>query len=454
MSNRRRIAFVVYNDVYRDSRVLKTADSAQQAGYDARIYAFGGPLSHYPAGLERRPSGAEIVRLDIFPDRLALVGKLVDFLRARRDAKVSAAAALTTAADATDAVSAGVPRPSLVSRIAVATRRVQIRVFGAVRATDFRVRAVKSIRSWNPDLVHAHDANTLDVAMRLRRDVGVPFVYDAHELWEERNAQRTERQKRRERRLLDEATQLMAGSITVSPSIQEWMTKRYNLTERPILVRNIPLARTSEASPEQGLLRSMARLPEHVRIVAYVGGITTGRGIDEAIESLALLPDDIHLVLLGHGTPSNVAAFRALAARLGVSERVHFAGSVESEKVSTAAADADVSLVFTQPKNLSYTFSLPNKLFESIHAGLPIVASSLPDVTALVEEYGVGELADPDDIDSMAAAISRVLTDTETYREGSRKAAQHLTWEGEMQRLFALYERVLTKPQPAMTRTE
>lgn len=449
MSNRQRIAFVVYNDVYRDSRVLKTADSAQEAGFDARIYAFGGPLSHYPAGVERRPSGAEIVRLDILPDRLPLMSRLVDILRARRAANPAAVAAPGVAAPAgtsslsPSAVSA---RASVFVRVSRATQRLQLRLFGAMRSMDFQRRAVRSIRGWQPDLVHAHDANTLGVAMQVKKRSGVPFVYDAHELWEERNAQRTAGQKRKERRLLDAATKVMAGSITVSPSIQDWMTQRYDLVESPILVRNIPLARTSIAAPEQGMLRSLAGLPSDARIVAYVGGITTGRGIDEAIESLALLSEDIHLVLLGQGTPANIAMFTAHAARRGVSDRVHFAGSVESEQVSTAAADADVSLVFTQPKNLSYTFSLPNKLFESIHAGLPVVASALPDVSALVTHYGVGELAAPDDIASMADAIQRVLEKTDVYREKSRLAADDLTWEGEMERLFTLYNRVLQRP--------
>ena len=62
---RRRIAYVVFNDVYRDSRVLKMADSAADAGNDVRVFAFGGPLSHFAEGLESRESGAQILRLGV-----------------------------------------------------------------------------------------------------------------------------------------------------------------------------------------------------------------------------------------------------------------------------------------------------------------------------------------------------------------------------------------------------
>lgn len=117
-----------------------------------------------------------------------------------------------------------------------------------------------------------------------------------------------------------------------------------------------------------------------------------------------------------------------------------------SDEVSSAAADADVSLVFTQPKNLSYKFSLPNKLFESIHAGLPVVASALPDVTELVERYAVGKVVGHDDLEAMAAAIMSVVDDPASYREAARRATLDLSWEHEMERLHELYDRVLASP--------
>jgi hypothetical protein len=116
------------------------------------------------------------------------------------------------------------------------------------RIVDFDWRVSREILRWQPDLLHAHDANTLKIAMRCRSRAGVPFVYDAHELWEHRNAVRTARARATERRLLDRATRVMAGSVTVSPGIQNWMVDRYQLTVPPVLVRNIPPAPTNPAS--------------------------------------------------------------------------------------------------------------------------------------------------------------------------------------------------------------
>lgn len=446
MAARKRIAFIVYNDVYRDSRVLKTADSAADAGYEARIFAVGGPLSHYPAGLSRRRSGAEILRIGVLPDRFPLASRVLARRRerlaaARQRAADAAASAAATAgeAPATPARRSAPPRPPMAARMTARAMRWLL----ALRLRDFERRAAKAVAQWRPDLVHAHDANTLTVAMRVQRRRGTPFVYDAHELWEERNAQRGERARRAERKLLDRATALMAGSVTVSPGIQDWMTERYDLSEPPVLVRNIPRAPTRAHDASAGSLRERAGLTEESRVAVYVGGITTGRGIDEAIEAIAQLPDDVHLVLLGQGSPENIAFFGALAVRLGVADRVHFAGSVESDSVSAAIADADVSLVYTQPKNLSYRLSLPNKLFESVHAGLPVVASDLPDVRALVEQYGFGELCEPDDVASLAEAVERVVAHSDDLRAAAAAAASSLSWENEMERLFALYQSIL-----------
>ncbi|MEV8250820.1 glycosyltransferase [Microbacterium sp. NPDC076768] len=444
MAEVRRIAYVVYNDVYRDSRVLKAADSAAAAGYMARIYAFGGELSHYPVGVERRASGAEIHRLPVFPDRYALVATAI---RRRRAAAVPIPVVSSpgSAQEHERVADRGILKGK-ITRARTAFLRLRLRLAGAIREHGFRRTSRSAIIDWRPHLVHAHDANTLEIAMDVRRSTGVPFVYDAHELWEERNARRGRAARRRERRLLDRASKVMAGSITVSPSIQRWMTDRYDLAAPPILVRNIPHATTKIPAQELGRLRSLTGLSADQLVIAYVGGITSGRGIEEAISAVALLPSNNHFVLLGHGAAQARAEFEALARTLGVADRVHFAGSVESGEVSAAAADADVSLVYTQPKNLSYRFSLPNKLFESIHAGVPIVASDLPDVAELVRRYDLGELSSPTDVEALAAAIRSVLAEPERFRAGAAAAAAELSWEGEMERLLALYEEILESP--------
>jgi len=450
-----RIAYVVFNDTYRDSRVLKTLDSAAARGHAARVFAIGGPLSQFEAGLERRESGGEILRLAIFPDRWRAARAVARRVQAGGTAPMPGAApgpAPTTAPEGSAGAAAPPRRADARTRIlALAGRtrtwasrsvsRVVTSAANTVRRMSFERRATAAVLAWKPDLVHAHDANTLRVALAVQRRAGVPFVYDAHELWEERNARRGRYTRWAERRLLELASRRMGGSVTVSPGIRDWMTDRYGLADPPILVRNIPLSDGEPPSRASGRLRDLAGLGPDAKVIVYVGRITTGRGIDQTLEAVAAVPE-VHFVLLGYGPDAFLASVAARAAALGISDRVHLVGSVESAEVSRTIADADASIVFTQPLNLSYRFSLPNKLFESIHAGQAIIASDLPDVSALVDEYGVGVTFPHDDVAELARRIREVIAAPDGYRERARRAAAELTWDGEMDTLFGLYDRV------------
>jgi glycosyltransferase involved in cell wall biosynthesis len=109
----------------------------------------------------------------------------------------------------------------------------------------------------------------------------------------------------------------------------------------------------------------------------------------------------------------------------------------------TASADIGVSLI--ENACLSYYYSLPNKLFEYQQAGLPVIASNFPEMSAIVGGYDLGELVDPDDVPAITAAIHRLLSDPARYaqlRENAHKAAQRFNWEAESRTLLELYDEV------------
>lgn len=471
-----RVVSLVYNDASRDSRVLKTTATLRAAGADARIVASAREHAGHPAGVGwvgdlevRRVADLSLVRS--FP-RLAAAWRRY---RGRNPALVTDAAPVTDAAqgeplaegEAREATGPDpAPRTGLEPMSTASTTAtphtktlptrtlpttalafaadVWMRTYGTVRLAYWWRGAVQETRALAPDVVHANDANALVPA--LLSTVGTParVVYDSHELWRHRNILRRNRWLAPYVEAAIEALgiRLVAGVITVSPSIAEWLQGTYSLRERPTLVRNIPTARELP-DPAQGRLRELAGLGPDDRVVSYVGGITTGRGLEETVDAMSLLPDDTHLVLLGYGEQRYVDGLLARARTAGVGHRVHLAGSVPSHEVPQALADADVAVVFVRPICLSYLYSLPNKLFESIHAGLPIVAADLPDTAEVVRRYGVGEVFDASTPEDLAAAIRQVLADPTAYRDAARAAAAELTWEHEADQLVGLYARVL-----------
>lgn len=451
-----KIGVLVYNDCHADARVLKTAATLQAAGADVRIVGVARARAGFPVGSQVLPSGVELERVPEFelvkalPRTAALAKRLLGVGRGPAPAPVAATSEVPSAAPAPQQAPAAQPaqptsptptptRPA-GARLKAAAAGLWLKTYQVVSLVLYQRGARKALAAWGPDLVHANDANTLAPASRL----GVPVIYDSHELWTHRNVKGPRPvaeivEKLSERRHARRA----AGVVTVSPSIAEWLHRTYRLSAEPVLVRNIPSAPSAPPSPSTGRLRDLAGLGPDDRVIAYGGRITTSRGIEETLSAMRELPSDVHFVLLGYGEPEYVGPLGDLAGSLGVRDRVHFVGRVGPDEVAGALADADVSIVYVRPTCLSYRYSLPNKLFEAIHAGLPIAAADLPDTARVVEDFGVGRVFSSESPQDLARVVLEVLEDPDAYRAASRAAVEHLTWEIESERLLALYRDVL-----------
>ncbi|MGI8948576.1 MAG: glycosyltransferase [Ornithinimicrobium sp.] len=437
-----RVALLVYNDAHADSRVIKTAESLRAAGTQVRIFAVARARAGYPEGADTVGEGVPVWRAPEFELRryapwLLHGGRLLLRRRDPGGSRESTAAPVT----AQSSVRAGT---GARGRAVTVGSDLWLRTYRVVSLGLYWVLAARAAAEWIPDVVHANDGNTLSPAWWISRRTGARVVYDAHELWRHRNVRTDRPVAPLVERLIESLVIRRAdGVITVSPSIALWLQDAYALPIRPSLVRNIPRGQIGALDPAVGRLRELASLGPETQVIAYGGRITTSRGIEETLEALALLPDRVHFVLLGYGEPDYLALLHARIARLGVADRVHLIGKVAPDLVATALADADLSVVYVRPICLSYRFSLPNKLFESIHAGLPIAAADLPDTAAIVRERGVGEIFDVDSPVDMAATIARLLADPQRYRDAAAVAARELTWQHEERELIGLYAEVL-----------
>ncbi|CED90173.1 glycosyltransferase [Actinomyces succiniciruminis] len=474
-----RVAMLVYNDAHNDARVLKEAAALRAAGATVRIFAVARANSGYPEGTVPVSDGVDIVRAREFA--LANVSPRLAALRDRVTGKTGAptgAEALKTPAasgagtepqgtpalaDGTAAVPASAtdtaqvetarahaPRPTITTaahaaadRAGALTADAAMRAYKTVSLGDYWLRAARAALAWMPDVVHANDGNTLAPALWIVDRCHARLVYDSHELWLHRNV-RTDRPVARKVEAAVEKRGIRRADavITVSPSIVDWLTEHYRLETPPALVRNIPAAGPLP-DPGRGRLHELAGLAPTDKVIAYGGRITTSRGIEETIAALPHLPADVHLVMLGYGEPDYLAVVAREAARHGVSDRVHRVGPVAPHEVADALSDADVAVVHVRPTCLSYRFALPNKLFESIRGGLPVAAADLPDIRAVVERYGVGEVFSGEDPADLAATISHILADPDRYRAAALAACPQLTWEQETGALIGAYRRAL-----------
>jgi glycosyltransferase involved in cell wall biosynthesis len=145
-------------------------------------------------------------------------------------------------------------------------------------------------------------------------------------------------------------------------------------------------------------------------------------------------------VLLGSG-PREAALKEQVRSR-NLGDRVYFLPRVPFGELHSYTCSADLGLCLIKGAGRSFYHSLPNKLFEYLMAGLPVLASDFPEMRAVVEESGAGLVANPQDLRDVREKVRAVLTDPlrrRTYGQAALAAARHYNWEQEAPRLLALY---------------
>lgn len=307
-----------------------------------------------------------------------------------------------------------------------------------------------------PDVLHAHDMHLIGVAARAAgraalRGRKLEVVYDAHEYVKglSRYGGRTPRfiaaWAQHERENIGAADRV----ITVSPAIARALKADHRLRREPTVIMNTPSQ--FDDSAEIIDLRARTGLAAEVPLIVYSGGITHARGVETAIQALLDLPG-VHLAVVC--VPSigikPVQDLRDLASSLQVEDRVHYLNPVGPGDVVPFLRTADVGLIpiLRYP---SHEMALPNKVFEYLFAGLPVVTSNMQSLTEFVNETGVGEVFEVENPTDLAAKVTRVLENPAPYRERAAdpQLQREMSWEGQAGHLRELYGDLVGHDLPA-----
>ena len=297
-----------------------------------------------------------------------------------------------------------------------------------------------------PRIVHAHDLSTLAAGAVLADRYGAKLIYDAHE-YEPENTPRLPADERKVIELIeDRALSGAAGLITVSDNIAKLYGRRHPDLDLA-LVYNCPDHRLTDRTVQQ--LRPRLGLGPDVPLMVFVGLPTLEeRGLGVVLEAMTHLPD-LHLAVIGPRWAKQDAELAGAVQGAGLEARVHLMEPVAPTDVITAIGDADVSVCLFRETSLNQRFAMPNKLFESLLAGVPLLVSDLPDMAALVQRMQAGLAVDQADPEAIVEAIRTLLQRRADFvpTDAARDALeQNCSWEGQEQTLLALYDRLLADP--------
>lgn len=226
--------------------------------------------------------------------------------------------------------------------------------------------------------------------------------------------------------------------ITVSNSIAIQYENEYGV--RPVTIRNCSKS-TAEISgyrrDELGISK------DHLLLIFQGAGINIDRGGEELIKAIHLT-ENVSLLVIGSGDLLEV--MKRSVKELNISDRVKFIPKLPREQLIKYTKSADAGLSLDKDNNPNYRFSLPNKLFDYLSSGIPVIVSNLPEVSAIVKENGCGLIISNVTPENISAAISEIRDNPEKRFEFKRKAgavAELINWEIESEKVKELYNKVL-----------
>lgn len=300
---------------------------------------------------------------------------------------------------------------------------------------------IESAVRWSPDVVHAHGLDTLPLAFRISTRLGSRVVFDAHELHDEmlksNRASVPEPLLRYWRHVEKKLLPKADAVITVGDEVADEILRRTGI--RPSVVLNVPPLETQVTTER---LAVSLGLGDQV-VVLYQGLVNHGRGLAQMIRALEYAPG-VALAIQGPSVGDFLDSLLNLAAEIGVSDRVRYLGVAPMSELHRYCSAADIGLLAFDATSLNNTLAMPNKLFQYMMAGLPMLGSvRLPAIRKILENEQIGLVCDPEDPGDMARRLLEMARDLAMRKRMGARARElseeRYNWDIEKGKLVALY---------------
>ena len=306
---------------------------------------------------------------------------------------------------------------------------------GPLFYAEYNIRLFFLLLSRPADLLVSNDLDTLLPNYLIHRIKNIPIVYDSHEYFTA-TPELVDRPKvQRIWKWIEKSiVPKLKNCITVNASIASLFEDEYHVPFK--IVRNIPDRFMNPEIPS----RSILGLPEDKKIVLLQGsGINVQRGAEEAVEAMQYL-DNVLLLIVGGGDV--LPLLKKMVTDLSLQNKVKFVPRQTPQNLAGYTANADIGLTIDKDTNINYRFSLPNKLFDYIYAGIPILATPLVEIKNIIQKYEIGDFIENHDPKHIAEKIRNMLQDEnrmETFKLNTVQAAAELNWKNEKKTLIDIF---------------
>ncbi|NVK75237.1 MAG: glycosyltransferase [Oceanospirillaceae bacterium] len=254
-------------------------------------------------------------------------------------------------------------------------------------------------------------------------------IYAPHELETERSSAKGGLKKKMSKLLERTFIKFANHVIVVGNNIAKWYKEQYDL-DKVYVVRNIPKGYSqSNVKVSSTYLRDKFNIDSDTPIFLYQGIINKGRGLESLIAAFSK-SEKATLVVMGFGPLTGMV--KEAADRC---ERIKYHDPVPPQELESISASADFGLCLIENICLSYYYSLPNKLFEYINSGIPVIGSNFPEIQEVIEGYNIGWCIAPDSsaIESLVAKLKQ--SDSEGFTDSFKRAKSEMTWSSDFERL-------------------
>jgi glycosyltransferase involved in cell wall biosynthesis len=306
---------------------------------------------------------------------------------------------------------------------------------GALFYAFYNIRLFLFLLFRKVDIVHANDLDTLLANYLISKIKRIPIVYDSHEYFTGvPEIQHRAFVKKTWTKLENWIFPKLKHIFTVNSSIAELYYQDYGI--RPDVMRNIPFQQKLSSPIARD---SIANDPSTKILVIQGAGINVDRGAEEMLEAMVHL-DNYVLMIIGSGDVINV--LKARAAQDDLKGKVLFMGKMSYEDMMRHTQIADAGLTLDKDTNINYKFSLPNKVFDYIRAGIPVISSNIIEIKKIIDQYEVGTIIPSHDPLLMAETINTYLCNVnrDELNQKITFASGQLSWDNEVIKLKDTYK--------------